>query len=228
VVSIRPGWSFIDRQGTRKAPGTLHSVYLFLFPACRSFLFLLPFASHLYNQTTFPVNRLRASTDTTMQLLSLPFLSGALALLVGGAQANDCLEVALAAIPVCAQGCYLEGAPTIGCDGLDFACQCDKQAAMFAAIESCVVAACKEVEFSAVIDGAAQGKFSFPFLFFFFFFFFKKKKKISSRSTYLVSSSMFHAHSFNVTCLLGKQTCNTCTDQFQSASVPAPQALSAP
>jgi len=106
-----------------------------------------------------------------MQLLSLPFLSGALALLVGGAQANDCLEVALAAIPVCAQGCYLEGAPTIGCDGLDFACQCDKQAAMFAAIESCVVAACKEVEFSAVIDGAAQGKFSFPFLFFFFFFF---------------------------------------------------------
>lgn len=102
-----------------------------------------------------------------MQLPSFTLLSGALALLISIAYAGgdgDCLSVALAAIPGCAQECYLHGAPTIGCDGLDFACQCGKQAAMFAAIEGCVAAACAEAEFPAVIDGAAQGE-HFPLAF---------------------------------------------------------------
>ncbi|KAK5658770.1 hypothetical protein OQA88_1581 [Cercophora sp. LCS_1] len=84
---------------------------------------------------------------------SLTLLGGAL-LLTQGVLATDCLSVALANIPQCAQSCYLEGAPTIGCDGLDFACQCNNQPAMFAAIEGCVATSCPGSEFEKVIDGS--------------------------------------------------------------------------
>lgn len=73
-------------------------------------------------------------------------------------QGADCTSVALKAIPACAQHCFLEGAPTMGCGGLDFACQCRQEAAMHAAIESCVASSCASSQFQSIIDGAATGK----------------------------------------------------------------------
>ncbi|KAK4165743.1 hypothetical protein QBC43DRAFT_350889 [Cladorrhinum sp. PSN259] len=71
------------------------------------------------------------------------------------AQANkDCTSVALQAIPSCAQPCFVNKAPEIGCGGLDFVCQCQKQAALYAAIEGCVVDSCPSSQYQAVIDGA--------------------------------------------------------------------------
>ncbi|KAH6655596.1 hypothetical protein BKA67DRAFT_534512 [Truncatella angustata] len=72
------------------------------------------------------------------------------------AVAQNCLAVALTAIPGCAQSCILNGAPSIGCSGTDFACQCDKEAALYAAIEGCVSSACPEPSYQAVIDGASS------------------------------------------------------------------------
>ncbi|KAK4659392.1 hypothetical protein QC762_109790 [Podospora pseudocomata] len=77
-------------------------------------------------------------------------------LLTVGIQAHDsgdCLSVALVAIPDCAKTCFLEQAPCIGCDGLDFVCQCKKQAAFYASVEACVVDACEASEYEKVIDG---------------------------------------------------------------------------
>ncbi|KAL2136298.1 hypothetical protein VTI74DRAFT_4533 [Chaetomium olivicolor] len=89
-----------------------------------------------------------------MKFSALPL---AAALLAAGAlsQGKDCTSVALTAIPSCAQHCFLENAPTIGCGGLDFACQCKQQAALYAAIEGCVASSCPSSEFQNVIDGAA-------------------------------------------------------------------------
>lgn len=77
--------------------------------------------------------------------------------LSGRALAQNCVATALAVIPGCAQNCILEGAPTIGCDGLDFPCQCAKSAALMAAVEPCVAAACPPVSYQAVINGASTG-----------------------------------------------------------------------
>ena len=55
---------------------------------------------------------------------------------VGATLAQDCAAVALESIPSCAQSCFLNSAPSIGCAQLDFACQCNNQAALFAAAEA--------------------------------------------------------------------------------------------
>ncbi|KAH9434671.1 hypothetical protein MCOR02_003636 [Pyricularia oryzae] len=81
-------------------------------------------------------------------------LAGAAVLVAGVATAQDCISVALSAIPSCAQPCFLNGAPTIGCSGTDFKCQCQQQAKMFAAVESCVQKSCPESEFQKTIDGS--------------------------------------------------------------------------
>lgn len=82
---------------------------------------------------------------------------GAAALVVREASAAaDCMSLALTAIPTCAQSCFLNGAPEIGCGATDFACQCGKQAALMAAIEGCVQTSCKASEFQSVIDGGAK------------------------------------------------------------------------
>lgn len=67
--------------------------------------------------------------------------------------AADCVSVALKEIPSCAQSCFISAAPTIGCGGLDFACQCQQQPALMAAIEGCVASQCPSSSFQAVIDG---------------------------------------------------------------------------
>lgn len=81
-------------------------------------------------------------------------------LLAGGAAAaENCASVAVTAIPSCAQSCFLEGASFVGCDSLDFSCQCGKEAALYAAIEPCVATGCPAASFQAVINGASSGKF---------------------------------------------------------------------
>ncbi|KAL1850733.1 hypothetical protein Daus18300_012811 [Diaporthe australafricana] len=81
----------------------------------------------------------------------------ALALLYCGAVvAQDCINVALTAIPGCAQNCILNGAPSIGCQGTDFSCQCAQSAALYAAVEGCVSSACPSASYQAVIDGSEQ------------------------------------------------------------------------
>ncbi|KAK2608104.1 hypothetical protein N8I77_006737 [Diaporthe amygdali] len=88
-----------------------------------------------------------------MRLVSLH----ALALLYCGVVvAQDCINVALTAIPGCAQNCILNGAPSIGCQGTDFSCQCAQSAALFAAVEGCVQTACPSASYQAVIDGSDQ------------------------------------------------------------------------
>lgn len=89
-----------------------------------------------------------------MRLVSLH----ALALLsCGVAVAQDCINVALTAIPGCAQNCILNGAPSIGCQGTDFSCQCAQSAALYAAVEGCVSSACPSASYQAVIDGSEEG-----------------------------------------------------------------------
>ncbi|TLS25685.1 hypothetical protein PpBr36_07963 [Pyricularia pennisetigena] len=83
-------------------------------------------------------------------------LAGAAVFIAGMATAQDCVSVALSAIPSCAQPCFLNGAPTIGCGGTDFKCQCQQQAKMFAAVESCVQTSCAESEFQKTIDGSEK------------------------------------------------------------------------
>ncbi|KAF6825883.1 CFEM domain-containing protein [Colletotrichum plurivorum] len=80
-----------------------------------------------------------------------------LALLTRGAvAAENCASVAVTAIPSCAQGCFLDGASFVGCDSLDFGCQCGKEAALYAAIEPCVATGCPSASFQAVINGASS------------------------------------------------------------------------
>lgn len=93
-------------------------------------------------------------THSNMRLVSLH----ALALLCCGvAVAQDCINVALTAIPGCAQNCILNGAPSIGCQGTDFSCQCAQSAALYAAVEGCVSSACPSASYQAVIDGSEEG-----------------------------------------------------------------------
>ncbi|KAK6211550.1 MAC1 interacting protein 1 [Colletotrichum tabaci] len=76
----------------------------------------------------------------------------------GAAAANNCASVAVTAIPSCAQSCFLEGASFVGCDSLDFSCQCGKEAALYAAIEPCVATGCPAASIQAVINGASSGR----------------------------------------------------------------------
>lgn len=69
---------------------------------------------------------------------------------------NSCAAVAATAVPKCAQSCFINNAPSVGCGGLDFACQCEKKASFFAAVEGCVGSSCQSSEFQKVIDGASS------------------------------------------------------------------------
>ncbi|KAK3334946.1 hypothetical protein B0H65DRAFT_338551 [Neurospora tetraspora] len=90
-----------------------------------------------------------------MKFSTIP-VAGALFLAGVNAQLSGCTAVAVKVIPSCAQTCFIDNAPSIGCDGFDFACQCEKQASFFAAIESCVRDSCEPSQFQNVIDGAAE------------------------------------------------------------------------
>lgn len=91
-------------------------------------------------------------TSLSSFALSLLFLSGR-------ALAQNCVATALAVIPSCAQNCILNGAPSIGCGGTDFDCQCQQTAALYAAVEGCVQSSCPTASYQAVIDGASTGMF---------------------------------------------------------------------
>lgn len=91
-----------------------------------------------------------------MRLVSLHAL---VLLCCGVAVAQDCINVALTAIPGCAQNCILNGAPSIGCQGTDFSCQCAQSAALYAAVEGCVSSACPSASYQAVIDGSDEGMY---------------------------------------------------------------------
>ena len=89
-----------------------------------------------------------------MKLRPLFVLAG----LAAVARAADCVGVALTAIPSCAQSCFLNGAPSVGCAGTDFGCQCQQEARLYAAVEGCVSTGCPSASYQAVIDGASSGK----------------------------------------------------------------------
>ncbi|KAG7039146.1 CFEM domain-containing protein [Colletotrichum scovillei] len=83
-------------------------------------------------------------------------VAGAVLLASGVAAAENCASVAVTAIPSCAQSCFLDGASFVGCDSLDFSCQCGQEAALYAAIEPCVATGCPAASFQAVINGASS------------------------------------------------------------------------
>ncbi|KAK4464158.1 hypothetical protein QBC42DRAFT_264025 [Cladorrhinum samala] len=87
---------------------------------------------------------------STLSLALVTLFTG----VVNSSSQPDCTSVALNSIPSCAQPCFLNKAPDIGCGGLDFTCQCEKQAALYAAIEGCVADSCAAEEHQAVVDGA--------------------------------------------------------------------------
>jgi hypothetical protein len=91
----------------------------------------------------------------------IQYLLGAVLLMIGElavVNAENCAAIALAVIPQCAQSCFLNGAPTIGCGAVDFACQCASEAKLYAAIEGCVASGCPSPSYQAVIDGASSGE----------------------------------------------------------------------
>ncbi|KAK3336137.1 hypothetical protein B0T19DRAFT_29007 [Cercophora scortea] len=90
-----------------------------------------------------------------MKLSSVQLIGALFAAAGAHAQLTGCAAVAVTAIPSCAQSCFIDNAPAVGCGGFDFACQCQKEAAFFAAIESCVASSCASSLFQDVIDGAA-------------------------------------------------------------------------
>lgn len=87
---------------------------------------------------------------------SLSVVAASVAAFAGIAAAQDCIATALKVIPQCAQACFLNGAPAIGCAGTDFQCQCKSQPKLMAAVEGCVQTACPTASYQAVIDGGAQ------------------------------------------------------------------------
>lgn len=84
---------------------------------------------------------------------SVSIVAASVAAFAGAAVAEDCVSLALKVIPSCAQTCFLNGAPSIGCGGTDFQCQCKNQAKLMAAVESCVKKSCPSESYQAVIDG---------------------------------------------------------------------------
>ncbi|KAL8377488.1 hypothetical protein RB595_008254 [Gaeumannomyces hyphopodioides] len=87
---------------------------------------------------------------------SLSIVAASVAAFAGAAAAQDCVATALKVIPQCAQSCFLNGAPAIGCAGTDFQCQCKSQPQLMAAVEGCVQKACPTASYQAVIDGGAK------------------------------------------------------------------------
>lgn len=97
-------------------------------------------------------------------LLPLPAAAVFLSCLVFGALASaaaatsPCVATAFALVPACAQSCVLGGAASVGCASTDFGCQCQKTAALFAAVDGCVSLACPAQSYQAVIDGVELGE----------------------------------------------------------------------
>ncbi|KAL8402911.1 hypothetical protein RB596_009319 [Gaeumannomyces avenae] len=65
----------------------------------------------------------------------------------------DCAAVGAVAVPGCARDCFTDGAAALGCRMDDLGCQCQQQARMMAAAESCVADFCPAVAYQSVIDG---------------------------------------------------------------------------
>lgn len=94
-----------------------------------------------------------------MNLRLLPLGTAALLAFIPPSQAADCTSLALSVIPQCAQHCFLEGAPKIGCSSLEFGCQCRQRQAMHDTIDGCVRSSCPaEGDYQKVLDGADQGE----------------------------------------------------------------------
>ncbi|KAM0334556.1 hypothetical protein ACHAQA_001586 [Verticillium albo-atrum] len=71
---------------------------------------------------------------------------------------QDCGPVATSAVPACAQPCFLQAAPNVGCDADDYACQCEAeaQASLTQLLVPCVATACPAASLQAVITGASS------------------------------------------------------------------------
>lgn len=100
-----------------------------------------------------------------LSLLPLPAAAVFLSCLVFGAltsaaaaATSPCVATAFALVPACAQSCVLGSAASVGCASTDFECQCQKTAALFAAVDSCVSLACPAQSYQAVIDGVELGE----------------------------------------------------------------------
>ncbi|KLU85728.1 hypothetical protein MAPG_04748 [Magnaporthiopsis poae ATCC 64411] len=103
---------------------------------------------HLYaHPPSQPKGKMKFSTS---------IVAASVAAFAGVAAAEDCVALALKVIPSCAQTCFLTGAPTIGCQGTDFQCQCKNQPKLMAAVEGCVQKSCPPESYQAVIDGGSK------------------------------------------------------------------------
>lgn len=89
--------------------------------------------------------------------MKLALALSAAALFVWRVAAADCISIALTEIPSCAQSCFIDHAPEIGCGGTDFTCQCNKRASLMSVIEGCVAKSCTADQYQAVIDGGDKG-----------------------------------------------------------------------
>ncbi|ORY64935.1 uncharacterized protein BCR38DRAFT_390839 [Pseudomassariella vexata] len=87
--------------------------------------------------------------------MRLSMVLGAAALLVREAVADNCLTVAQNTVPRCAQNCLAQ-AEVFGCAASDFACLCEQEASLYAAMEGCVANGCPANSFQAVIDGVTS------------------------------------------------------------------------
>ena len=69
----------------------------------------------------------------------------------------DCGPVATSAVPECAQACFTNGAPEVGCDPHDYGCQCqpDALASLSQILVPCVATACPPASIPVVIEGAS-------------------------------------------------------------------------
>jgi hypothetical protein len=76
----------------------------------------------------------------------------------------DCESLAKEVVPTCAQNCYLAIASDVGCELLDFDCQCrpDIQAALTPLMMPCVLTDCGMGEIMSVIAGGSSGKSNDP------------------------------------------------------------------
>ncbi|KAM0279371.1 hypothetical protein ACHAQH_004636 [Verticillium albo-atrum] len=72
--------------------------------------------------------------------------------------APDCGPIATSAVPACAQPCFSQAAPNVGCDVNDYACQCEAeaQASLTQLLVPCVATACPAASLQAVITGASS------------------------------------------------------------------------
>jgi len=64
----------------------------------------------------------------------------------------------LGAVPESAQSFFNDGVPSLGCGGVDFACQCQQQARIFATVEEFVSRRSPFASYRDVIIGASSGK----------------------------------------------------------------------